>query len=391
MQDERRFIRLSEVSESQIRYLWPNRIPLGAITFLDGDPGCGKSTLIADITARLTNGWAMPHCDGAVDAAGVVLLQAEDILENTIVPNLRAAGANLEKILAFDKRQFRERPLLIPGDVHLIGQAIAQIRAKLVVIDPLTAYLEGSANNARSVYKSLGPIAEIAERMGIAVVIVRHLRKASSSNPLHLGAGSLGVVGMARSSLLVGPDPSSDDIHQHVIALAKSNVAAAASLIYRTIKNADGTIQVVWLGETQRSAEDLAAAMAHREDDSSKHEAAYVLYSILADGPVPANEVLRLGKQAGVAERTLKRAKKMLKIPSKKKGSGTGTQWFWQLPEDQQLLQAFKERDIADLMEKLIHGDPDDPPLPGDEWKEGNWDPHRGEDEEDKGDAGCSH
>lgn len=154
---------------------------------------------------------------------------------------------------------------------------------------------------------------------------------------------------------MVLSDPASDDKHQHVLAQSKGNLASAASLTYRTIKRPNGTIGVEWLGTSQYTATDLMGrGMA--DENSALADAMYVLYSILVEGPVPAKECISLAKEAAVAERTLKRAKQQMGVRSWKEESGKNCRWLWELPNDPKLLQRFKDKDIANVFERAIHG-----------------------------------
>ena len=257
----------------------------------------------------------MPACNAAtIPPAGVVLLQAEDNLAEIVVPRLRALGADMDRIKLFDKKQFVEQPLVLPDDLPLLETAAGDVRAKLVVIDPLTAFLGGNANSDMSVRRAFGPLAAFAERNDLAVVVVRHLRKSGARNPLYGGMGSIGIIAAVRAGLLVGPDPGSGDKYRHVLAQSKGNLSDATSLVYRTVKGVDGIVTVEWLGPSKHTAADLAAANAAADEHSALLEAQYVLYSILSEGQVPAKDVIRLAKLAAVSERTLKRAKRDLGI-----------------------------------------------------------------------------
>ncbi len=352
---DRRLVSPSEISERPLQWLWPDRIPLGAVTVLDGDPGSGKSTITLDIAARVTTGRPMPGCDTAtVDPAGVVIVQGEDMAAQTVLPNLRAAGADLTKIRLLDRSQFTESPLRLPHDIPVIEQAVVEVQAKFLAIDPFNAFHAGNSNSDSAVRKALGPLSVFAERRDLANVIARHMGKAGRSNPLYAGLGSIGIIGVARSGLMVLADPASEDKHQHVLAQSKGSLAAAASLSYRTIKRHDGTLGVEWLGTSQYSAADLMGGVA--DDNSAVAEAEYVLYSILVVGPVPARECIKLAGEAGVCERTLKRAKKRMGVHSWKESSGKDCRWLWELPNDSKLLKRFHDKDISQLVERLVHG-----------------------------------
>ena len=382
----RRLVSPGEIVERPIRWLWPDRIPLGAITTLDGDPCSGKSSITYDLAAKVTTGWPMPGCDAAtIPPAGVVLLQAEDNLAEIVVPRLRALGADMDRIRLLDRSLFADQPLILPDDLPLIETAAGDVQAKFVVIDPLTAFLGGNANSDMSVRKAFGPLAAFAERCDLAVEVVRHLRKSGARNPLYGGTGSISIIGAARAGMLVGPDPGSDENHRHVLAQSKGSLSDAASLCYRTVKHDDGTVTVEWLGPSKHTAADLAASAA--DEHSALLEAQYVLYSILSKGQLPAKDVIRLAKLAAVSERTLKRAKRDLGVRSWKFGSGSGSRWSWELPDDAELLRQFKDKDLDCLMNELIYSQ-DAPP------KEGGDRTHRPDrreqkQQEDDGDDGC--
>ena len=138
--------------------------------------------------------------------------------------------------------------------------------ARLVVIDPFTAFLPGSSNGDTAVRKALGPLAVFAEQCELAVLIVPHLRKSAASNPLYAGLGSIGIIGAGRSAFVESTDPPRENQHQHILAQSKGNLASAASLAYRTIKRPDGTIGMEWLGPVAYTAADLMGCVV---DDHS--------------------------------------------------------------------------------------------------------------------------
>ena len=356
---ERRLTRLSDVGEKKSTYLWQDRIRLGDINILGGDPGGGKSTLTYDLIARTTTGRPMPFCESALPAAGAVLLQAEDHLQSVIMPNLRAAGADLGKILVLDKSKFQERPLLLPEDIPLLDEALKEIEGSLLVLDPIPSFLPGSANSEQSVRHSLGALAALAERRNVAVLLVRHQRKSGGRNALYRGAGSIAFTALARSELVVVPDPDSDDRHRHVLALAKSNLAVADSLIFRTIRSADGTITIEWIGTSPRNVDDLAHAVLGSDQQLQIQEAMYFLVSAFSRcEPIPVLDLFKLARLAGISITTLKRAKRALHMKSRRVGGGIGSKWYWLPPDDERLLQQFRDRDLDELVNDLCHGHP---------------------------------
>jgi hypothetical protein len=330
-------ILLSAVRPTRVEWLWPGRIPLGKLTILDGDPGLGKSVLSLDLAARVSTGQAMP--DGAPGPrGGVVLLSAEDALDDTIRPRLDAAGADVSRVLALDSIPDGDKPRRLPElpiDGPLIGAAVRRVGALLVVVDPLTAYLGHTVNSHRDTdcRRALWPLAALAEETGAAVVVIRHLNKAMGSNPLYRGGGSIGIIGAARSGLLVAKDPDNPD-RRRILAATKCNLAPLpASLAYDLSTAENGALRIGWAGESPHTAESLLAAPRDDEERGALQDAADVLRSILERGPVAPEDAKREARKAGVADKTLYRAKSILGARSRKEGfTGKGV-WQWFLPD----------------------------------------------------------
>lgn len=359
MSGERKLVRGSEVRPEPTSWLWVDRIPLGGVTLLEGDPADGKTTFTYDMAARLTRGLPMPVTENVVGPAGAVILQAEDLLAGTVRPALEAMGADLDRIMLFDKRRFAEKPLLIPDDISIVEGAIDCVRAKLVVFDPLPSFLGGSMNAEHSVRRVFGALAVLAEKKQVAIVVVRHLTKDRRANAKYRGSGSVSIIGAARSALMVVDAPTSDDPFEHVLVLSKSNLGTAAPLRYRTVMD-DGVIKVEWLGECLHSASDLLEASADHFESSQLDEACYVLYSTLteAQGVMPAKQVLEAAAGALVSKRTLNRAKQRLGVKSyrKRQDNTNGDivwEWVWKLPANQAVLQPYRERAMREQLEDV--------------------------------------
>jgi hypothetical protein len=312
----------------------------------------------------------------------------------------------------------RLRWVRLPRDTREIATAVRDVRARLVVIDPLMAYLDPSVNAYReqSIRGVLGLLGMTAERLDLAMVIVRHLTKSADGNPLYRGGGSIGVIGAARSGLVVGADPHDPTGRRRVLAVAKGNLTAPPpSLAYtletvaadqpplpaappplaagrsplaptpaiaatepplppdpapptpgasplpanqspiapaqppppldspqnwgaaRNTASAAGgaptaALRVAWAGPVPHTAVALLARAtdpADGADRDARAEAIAFLQALLADGPMPTPSIIRAARQAGLAHRTIRRAKVALGILARKDGDGG---WSWTLP-----------------------------------------------------------
>lgn len=339
-------VRISEVARSAVRWLWPGRIPLGKITLIDGDPGQGKSTMTLDLAARVSRGWAMPDGVDGVGPAGVVVLSAEDGLGDTLRPRLEAAGANLDLVHAFTgvRDSGSERLPMLPQDVPRLEAVAVATGSLMVVIDPLMAYLGANVNSFRDqdVRRALAPLAAMAERTGVAVLVVRHLNKASGGSAIYRGGGSIGIAGAARSVLLVArdPDAGTDDPNpRKILAVVKSNLAVLVpSMAYQLLDSPDhGCARVRWeAGTTPHRADDLLAGHHAASSGSALREASDFLRDLLSGGSVTAQEVRAAAKAAGIAWGTVHRARTELTVVARKRGApgGDGQHWEWELPDE---------------------------------------------------------
>lgn len=338
-------LRLSDVQPEPVRWLWPGRIPLGKLTILDGDPGLGKSLLTIDLAARISTGDPMP--DGTQSdydgSAGVVLLTAEDDPADTIRPRLDAAGADCSHIVLLQSIRevttlpdgtVRDRTRLPNlGDIAALEKAIAEVEAKLIIVDPVMAYTAGADTHVDSEVRSvLSRLAELAQRTGVAILAVRHLNKAGGSNPLYRGGGSIGFIASARSGLLVAPDPDDMEGKRRILAATKSNLAELPPSLAYTIEAPTGAAKITWLGMSELTAKSLLAAPSDGEEKTALDEAKDFLRDLLSDGPVEAKQVKAEARDAGIAERTLARAKQLLAVQAVKSGFGDTGRWVWCLP-----------------------------------------------------------
>lgn len=327
---------IADVEERALTWLWHGRIPYGALTLLCGDPGQGKSVLTCHLAAMISRGGMLPGDQVRMPPGNVLLIAHEDASGVVIKPRLIAAGADQARVLyCVDVPTF-------PAHVERVAETLRQHQVSLVVIDPITAYLDPKINafSDQEIRQALAPLAQMAESSGAAVVVVAHMNKGAGKPGLYRVGGSIGLVGQARSALLLAVAP--DNPQQRVLAPLKMNLAKPApSLLFcleDDLERSQPRIQ--WLGECTHTAEHLLSQDDRRKKDpQALKKACEVVRSILAKGPAHAVDVEEQAELAGVSEATLKRARKKLRVVSEKKGGvGPGQgYWQWRLPTDDEL------------------------------------------------------
>lgn len=327
----------SALKTKAVRWLWTGRIPLGELSVLAGDPGLGKSLLSIYLVAQATNGsFGKPH--------NTLLLTAEDSPEHTVGPRLQAAGANLARVrFAVVERGGIESPVVLPTDVPLLREIVQEQRPQLVVVDPLSAHLSGSIDSWKDpeVRRALEPLHGLARESGAAVLVVAHLNKRQSEDPLQRLGGSIGIPAAARSVLLLGRDPADPEGEQgsrRVLAHVKSNLSRLApSLAFEVedvnLDSSSGdeleTARIVERGESRFTGQELLATTGG-ERRSKLTTAVALLERELAAGPQPVKTLETAAEASGISVSTLQRAKSELRVDSKKVDFDTG--WEWSLP-----------------------------------------------------------
>jgi hypothetical protein len=338
MSEDLAVIHADKVKPQRVDWLWPRYIAFRKLTVKDGDPGLGKSVITVDLTARVSTGSPFPDGARPDGAYRVLLLSAEDGVEDTIVPRLVVAGANLANVDILDHVNdgTGPRPVELPGDLPRIRELVKGEGHALVVIDPLMAFLAGEVNAHRDqdVRRALHPLKLMAEATGAAVLVVRHLNKMTGASALYRGGGSIGIVGAARAGLLVAPDPDDETETRRVLAVTKSNLAAKPpSLAYRIVgDDLYDTAKVAWEGASEHTAEGLLGRPVEREAPAQDRAEAW-LRDQLGRGEQLADDLKQKAKAQDLAWRTVQRAAEALEVKSEQRPvpgkRGPGPSWWW--------------------------------------------------------------
>jgi AAA domain len=314
---------VADVEAEHVHWLWYPYIPQGKVTLVEGDPGVGKSWMVLALTTAIAAGQGLPNVEKC-DPRSVLLLSSEDGLADTIRPRLDSLKADVSRIFALDG------PVVFDsGGLSLVAQSIEKHQPRLVIVDPLVAYLGANvdlhrANETRLVMAALS---RLAEGHRCAIVVVRHLTKSGKERPIYRGLGSIDITAACRSVLPVGADP--DQPAKRAVVQIKNNLAEMGSAIGYTLSG--GTFS--WTGLSNLTADRLLSAGHGDEERSALEEAQQFLLEFLSGGSQPAKDVERHAKKAGVSARTLWRAKRSLGITSQRhKEVRAGTdehQWIW--------------------------------------------------------------
>lgn len=341
-----RSVRLTSAADIKIRpvhWMWEGRIALGTLALLGGREGIGKSTVAYQLAADLTRG----RLPGAHFGEGraVIVAATEDSWEHTIVPRLMAADADLALVYRVDVQTYAgfETGLSLPRDLKALAEAVQEVGAGLILLDPLMSRLDGKLDTHKDaeVRQALEPLVHIANATGAAILGLIHLNKSTSTDPLTMLMGSRAFAAVARAVLFCLVDPEDEGVR--MLGQPKNNLGRTdlptlgfgivSAHVADTEEGPIWTGKVQWTGESSRSLSDaLEAASEGSTVRTATQEAADWLADWLtaAGGTDESANIKRAGSAAGHHTEAIRRARSKLKLEVTSEGFPRKT--FWTLP-----------------------------------------------------------
>lgn len=336
---------LSVIPTRELEWLWLGYLPLGKCVLLVGDPGLGKSMLTCDLSAPVSAGRGWPDGAPAAVRGDVLILTAEDGLDDTVKPRVQAAGGDLDAVHALTAVRATvtgdDRSFSLDVDAELLARELAARAARgrpvrLVTIDPLVAFMgPGDTHVDAAVRRALTPLARIAEEFRVTVLCVMHLNKSVQQHAIYRPGGSIAFVAQARAVFAVTRDTEPGS-KARLLVPVKMNLAPAPAALRFHIAGAPPSL--AWDAEPVLDVDvDAILRGAHEDDDGddspTKAETARdFLRAELEAGPREVEELLRIARELGISRRTLERAKKALGVKATRRGFGPDGRWWWELP-----------------------------------------------------------
>ena len=315
-----KIIRMSDVELTPVDWLWKPYLPFGKLSVLQGNPGEGKTYFAMHLAAACTNGKLLPNME-RMEPFNVIYQTAEDGLGDTVKPRLIEAGADLDRVLVIDDSDVQ----LTLSDER-IEKAIIENNARLVIIDPIQAYLGADvdmnrANEVRPIFMRLG---QVAQRTGCAILLIGHLNKAAGMQSLQRGLGSIDIAAAVRSVMFIGKlkhDPTMRILTHEKSSLAPPGVSLAFSL------GDEGGFR--WVGEYDITADEMLSGIEPQRETKTQ-QAKDLICTLLAGGKqVLSEDIDKAALERGIPGRTVRDAKRELGDALKSKIVEGRKKVFW--------------------------------------------------------------
>lgn len=338
-------VKFSDVEPEEIEWLWHPYLPLGKLTILEGDPGQGKTYLMLAIAAAMTRGYVLPDQRGRPGPPGnaiqnVIYISAEDGLADTLVPRAIRADANREHLYGVRGVSSGGEPQPFSlAQVTLLSDAIRDTQAKLIIIDPIQAFLgaEVDMHRANEVRPLMASLSRIAELHKCAILIIRHINK-GNGKALYRGMGSIDFTAAARSVLVVAE--SLEDPSKKILAQAKNSLDKNGASLAFAITD-DG---FHWCGVSRMGAEELLSQQPVK-GQHQQNAAMEWLVETLRNGEMLADAIMEEAEANGIKERTLRTVKARLGVLSYQRDK----RWYWRLPDEEFDSTSSDEDDIPNF------------------------------------------
>jgi hypothetical protein len=332
---------LNDLEMKPVVWMWEERIACAKLNVLAGDAGLGKSQTTANFAAIVSTGGYFPDSDTPAIKGNVIFLSAEDDPADTIKPRLVAAGADVNHVYILDaiKTKSREgkegiRNFDLSEDIERLAAIMDKVgNVRLVVIDPISAYMGGTdSHNNADMRGLLAPLSAMAAKHGAAVLLVTHLNKSQNPDIMARVMGSIALVAAARAGFVVVKDTKEPDTRYFLpIKNNIGNDREGFAYHIETVVLSDEitTSKIVW----HEGAVD-AHKILHPEPEvkpTATTAASAFLHTLLAEKPMLASDIFEEAIGGGYSKAAMQRAANRLKVHRKKCGMQGG--WYWSLSE----------------------------------------------------------
>ena len=327
-------VRMSDIKPRKLIWIWKPYIPLGKLTILRGDPGCGKTSFALQLAALYSRLDVLPgqtEDDIGKDTTvggNVLFITAEDDLDDSVHPRLIAANANMDQIFSVEEGD-KEGPFTFADPIF--EELIEMAKPRLVIVDPIQAFIGAGVDGHRAneIRPIMAHLRKLARKHLCAIVLIEHLNKNTGGKPLYRGLGSIDTTAAVRSIMMLGSDENNPT--EKGAVHIKSNVGQLGPVVGFSITD-DG---FKWNPDSTITKEAIFG-MARNGDvngQSNIDKACEFLTEVLKEDARTAKDLQVMAETYGISQSSLRRAREKLGIKSVRgTGNGNDIVYYWHLP-----------------------------------------------------------
>ena len=306
-------VNLHDIEPKEIEWLWPGYLPLGMLVMLEGKKGVGKSWMTLQLASMVSVG----NIDvpgtimGNKGAGKVLMLCHEDLIDEVIVPRLKAMGANLNNIEiidnTIDNESGEEQWFDLYEDIGALEDKLTEDDYKLLIIDPINNYINAGLDTYRDshIRSVLSPLAAMAQRTSVCILGIRHFKKSQEGSMLDWGIGSIAYGNVARTVHAIVRDPFTD-YKERLLFPVETNLSVKPAPIAFDIVDNGMSADFVWLGKREYTEEMIQTEMSRKRTTKDKdwhEEKISQLWEIFKDGK--AHSFKEVQEKLGISSITL--------------------------------------------------------------------------------------
>lgn len=334
-------LKMKDVINKPIEWLWTDWLPIGKLTLLAGPAGVGKTTLLLDIIARFSNGSPLPFENGKSQKFGVIIYSNEDSVVDTINPRLTACNANESNICYINGTTTKEKKNYFfdpTKDFKLIEEClINDSNIRIIVIDPIVSVISGDMHKSNEVRKSLGILVEIAQKYNCAIIGITHFSKNNlQTSPVDKVIGSQAFTALARMVWIVVENNG-----KKILVKAKSNISTLRGAYLYEIENVRikddiETTRVKWIDFFDSDYHELMKNSEYYDntnnnDSNISHTKNLILNYLIKDDITESKKLENyIVNMNNISQSTYRRAIKSLKSENRIE-TFKEKNWFWRL------------------------------------------------------------
>lgn len=308
----------------KIEWYWDRRIQKGALNMFEGEPGAGKSTLLTALAATISEGGRFPKERTTWRKGKVLWFGSEERFLAKVSPRFAANGGHSNMLVNWPNSILQPSDMIsLPHDRDKLIALLKREDATVLVADPFTALSPFGADTISSdqMRPYLEAIFAATAPLGVTTLLSRHWNKDKNASAINKGGGSISISAVCR--VIHAVTKNIETQKPGIMSPVKVNdEEERPPIAFSFTRTTHAHARLNWGKDVEKTIGEIIQENANGGDEDAATDAVMMLTKILANGKMPAAEIIVEGNKVGISPSTLRRAKKKLKIKSQRVSRG---------------------------------------------------------------------